>query len=92
MAGTLNLGRYRLYQEEIDRFRVELVSDVDNGDKRNDLNTSGQDLEAAVSRRLREMLGDVKISFENVSPWKPDGTGKTHTVFSRVPIPALSES
>ncbi len=90
MAGTLNLGQYRLYQEETGRFRVELVSDANDGDKRKELNKSDRSLGAAVSKRLHEMLGDVEISFETVSPWKPDGTGKTHTVFSRVPISSLN--
>lgn len=90
MSGTLKLGQYRLYQDGIDSFRVELVSGGYDGDEHGGPVTTGQNLQAAASKRLHELLGDVNISFETVRPWKPDGTGKTHTVFSTVPIAGLS--
>ena len=51
---------------------------------------AGQETQEAVFKRLRELLGNVNLSFETVGPWQPDGTGKTHTVFSAVPIAGLS--
>lgn len=92
LAGVLRMGQYRLYQEGLDLFRVELVSgsDVAAGHKTGELGMSNQNLKTAVLKRLGEILGDVQISFETVGPGKPDGTGKTQTVFSNVPIPGLS--
>lgn len=90
IAETLRLGEYRLHQEDLDRFRVELVSDIGNRNKRGVLSKVDGNLEAAVLRALHEILGDVEISCRTVNHWEQDGTGKTHTVFSSVPIPGLS--
>jgi phenylacetate-CoA ligase len=90
MAGTVRLGAYRLYQDSADSFRVQLVSSGDGGNGHCGSSMAGQEAQGAVSKRLRELLGNVNLSFETVGPWQPDGTGKTHTVFSAVPIAGLS--
>jgi phenylacetate-CoA ligase len=77
LAGTLALGEYRLYQDALKRFRLELTSVAHN------------DRTAALDR-LGKLLGDVDVSIKTVSPWPVDGTGKTHTVISSVPIDALT--
>lgn len=78
LAGALRLGEYRLYQEAINGFYLELVRGKETG--------SGQRTDAAISSRLRQILGEVKVQIKTVNPWPPDGTGKTHAIFSAVPI------
>jgi len=89
MAETVKLGRYRIYQDGMNSFRVELVSKAGYVTS-TEREVADGNLEEAVSRRLREIIGDVDISFKTVSPWEPDGSGKTHTVFSSVSTPGLN--
>ncbi|MGH7792189.1 MAG: phenylacetate--CoA ligase family protein, partial [Thermodesulfobacteriota bacterium] len=67
IAETLRLGEYRLHQEDLDRFRVELVSDIGNRNKRGVLSKVDGNLEAAVLRALHEIFGDVEISCRTVN-------------------------
>jgi phenylacetate-CoA ligase len=83
LAGTLHIGQYRLYQESRSRLRLELLA------------ADGQDVGPAATnhqkliQRLQQLLGPVDVSIEMVGGWPPDGTGKTHTVFSEVSLPHL---
>jgi phenylacetate-CoA ligase len=90
LAGTLRLGEYRLHQETTSRFRFEMTSGAagDRGVGKKD--AYRQPDKVAILRHLRQILGeDVGISIETVRPWPSDGTGKTHTIFSVVPMPGL---
>jgi phenylacetate-CoA ligase len=81
MAEVLCLGEYRIYQEAVDRIRIELIPiTTGNGDKSN---IYDRNLETVVLRHLRELFGDLKISMEIAGPWQPDRTGKTHTILSK---------
>ncbi|MCK4782984.1 MAG: phenylacetate--CoA ligase family protein [Desulfobacteraceae bacterium] len=92
MAGTLCLGEYRLHQLTLHRFRLELISDFASVDRTGVQDMSTQDLKTTALRRLHKILGDVEISVKFVKPWQPDGTGKTHTIASSVPIAGLSSA
>ena len=37
-------------------------------------------------QHLRQIIGDAELSVERVDAWPGDGTGKTHTILSRVPL------
>ena len=90
MADILPLGEYRLYQETIDRVRIELTPSTSGKSGFAEINMQGGNLEAVVLKRLRQLMGGVEFSVKTVAPWQHDGSGKTHTVFSKVPIPGLS--
>lgn len=90
LAGKLRLGEYRLYQESLQRFRLELTCNALDGHQgREDVESSQRD-QVTVLSHLRKILGEVDLSIKIVKPWPTDGTGKTHTIFSAVPIPNLS--
>ncbi len=76
LARRLPLGGYRLYQVSMNEFRLELTWEG--------ARVMGQ--QATILSHLRQILGEVEISIKNVDPWPADGTGKTHTIFSAVPI------
>lgn len=89
LAGWLSPGEYRLYQENTKQFRLELTPNAFR-DHRDGNGTPIQPDRAAVLRHLHKILGDVDISVETVNIWPADGTGKTRTVVSAVPIPDVS--
>jgi phenylacetate-CoA ligase len=70
LAGCLRLGHYRLHQRAPDQFRLELAAVVEENGVHRALD------------HLFELLGEVELTVDRVAPWPPDGTGKTHTVFS----------
>jgi phenylacetate-CoA ligase len=77
LCGSLRLGEYRLHQEAINQFRLELVRRKEGLDRRADLH---------LLYRLHQLLHKADIRIETVDPWLPDGTGKTHSIFSAVPV------
>jgi phenylacetate-CoA ligase len=84
LAGTLRLGEYRLYQESLKKFRLELTCHAIDGHpelKNVDLDSHDH---LTVLRHLRKLLGEVDLSISIVKPWPADGTGKTHAIFSAV--------
>ncbi|MGH7230650.1 MAG: phenylacetate--CoA ligase family protein [Nitrospiraceae bacterium] len=71
LAGWLRLGEYRLYQETIQAFRLEVTGYA-----------ADRHSPDATRRRLRAILGEIDLTISPISSWPYDGTGKTHTVFS----------
>ncbi len=86
LARRLPLGGYRLYQENTKGFRLELTREAFGEPRGAEEGARSRGDHAAVVSHLRQILGGVEISINNVEPWPADGTGKTHTVFSAAPI------
>lgn len=84
LAGTLRLGEYRLYQESLKKFRLELTCHA--VDDHPGLENVAQDSHdhLTVLRHLRKLLGGVDLSISIVKPWPAEGTGKTQAIFSAV--------
>jgi hypothetical protein len=84
LAGTLRLGEYRLYQESLGKFRLELTCHaLDGHPGRENMDPDSRD-HLTVLRHLRKLLGEVDLSIRIVKPWPADGTGKTNAIFSAV--------
>ena len=81
LAGCLRLGHYRLHQQGLDQFRLELSGSAADEDS----------LHRALGR-LFELLGEVELEVDRVTPWPPDGTGKTHTIFSTMLLHSAAPS
>lgn len=86
LARRLLLGGYRLYQENTKGFRLELTREAFGEPRGAEEGARIRGDHAAILSHLRQILGGVEISIKNVEPWPADGTGKTHTIFSAVPI------
>ena len=84
LAGTLRLGEYRLYQESLKKFRLELTFHALVGHTRIENVEPDSNVHLILLGHLRKLLGEIDLSIGIVKPWPADGTGKTHAIFSGV--------
>jgi phenylacetate-coenzyme A ligase PaaK-like adenylate-forming protein len=82
LAGTLRLGEYRLYQESLRKFRLEMTCHALDGHPGLENMDPDSQAHLTVLRHLRKLLGEVDLSISIVKPWPADGTGKTQAIFS----------
>jgi phenylacetate-coenzyme A ligase PaaK-like adenylate-forming protein len=81
LAGTLRLGEFRLYQESLKKFRLELTCHALVGHPGIENVDTDSHVHLTVLGHLRKLLGEVDLSIRIVKPWPADGTGKTHAIF-----------
>ena len=84
LADTLRLGEYRLYQESLKKFRLELTFHALVGHTRIENVEPDSNVHLILLGHLRKLLGEIDLSIGIVKPWPADGTGKTHAIFSGV--------
>lgn len=84
LAGTLRLGEYRLYQESLTKFRLEITCHALDGHPGLENVDPDSPDHLTVLRHFRKLLGEIDLSIRIVKPWPADGTGKTHAIFSAV--------